>query len=76
MGTPKSLLSRLEKELLDKPWEQVHEGMAVKLLEREDELYAQARSEQRQKKESAMRRRNLRRWCMDSTASRDAPGSG
>ncbi len=27
VGTPKTLLGKMEKELLDKPWEQVHEGM-------------------------------------------------
>jgi hypothetical protein len=59
VGTPKHLLSKLEKDLVDKPWEQVHEGMHVKLLKREDELYVQARSSQRQKKETAMRRRKL-----------------
>jgi hypothetical protein len=59
VGTPKSLLTKLEKELLEKPWEQVHEGMAVKLLEKEGELYVQARSDQRQKKETAMRRRKF-----------------
>jgi transposase len=60
VGTPKALLSKLEKDLIDKPWETVHEGMQVKLLEREGELYVQARSSQRQKKENAMRRRKLR----------------
>ena len=60
VGTPKHLLSKLEKDLIDKPWEKVHEGMNVKLLEREGELYVQARSSQRQKKENAMRRRKLR----------------
>jgi transposase len=60
VGTPKALLSKLEKELLDKPWEQVHEGMAVKLLEQEGELYVLARSGDRQKKENAIRRRKLK----------------
>ena len=59
VGTPKSLLPKLEQELLAKPWEQVHEGMAVKLLEKEGELYVQAKSDDRQKKETAMRRRKL-----------------
>jgi hypothetical protein len=27
VGTPKHLLKEMEKDLLDKPWEQVHEGM-------------------------------------------------
>ena len=61
VGTPKTLLSQLEKELLEKPWEQVHEGMKVKLLEKDGELYVQASSQQRQKKETAMRRRKLKK---------------
>jgi transposase len=60
VGTPRSSLSKLEKDLIQRPWEQVHEGMSVKLLEREDELYVQARSNDRQKKENAMRRRRLK----------------
>ena len=59
---PRHLLSKLEKDLIDKPWEPVHEGMNVKLLEREGELYVQARSSQRQKKENAMCRRKLAAW--------------
>ena len=54
VGTPKSLLAKLERELLDKPWEAVHAGMAGKLLEKEGELYVQAKSNDRQKKETAM----------------------
>jgi transposase len=60
VGTPKALLNKLEKDLIDKPWEAVHEGMSVKLLEHDDELYVQARSSDRQKKENAMRRRKLK----------------
>lgn len=60
VGTPKALLSKLEKDLLERPWEAVHDGMSVKLLEHEGELYVQARSVDRQKKENAMRRRKLR----------------
>jgi len=41
-------------------WAQVHEGMSVKLLRQDGELYVQARSGQRQQKENAMRRRKLR----------------
>jgi len=59
VGTPKSLLSRYERELADKPWEAVHEGMRVKLLEREGELYVLAQSRDRQKKENAIRRRKF-----------------
>jgi transposase len=61
VGTPRSALDKLEKSLLDKLWEIVHEGMAVKLLEQEHELYVQARSGARQKKENAMRRRKLKK---------------
>lgn len=60
VGTPRALLSKLEKQLVGKPWEQVHEGMQVKLLEQEKELYVLARSEARQQKENAMRRRKLK----------------
>jgi hypothetical protein len=60
VGTPRSLLSKMEKELIDKPWEQVHEGVRVKLLEQDHELYVLARSADRQKKEEAIRRRKLK----------------
>ncbi len=60
VGTPRSLLSKLEQKLLDQPWEPVHEGMAVKLLPQDGELYVQAKSQDRQKKEQAMRRRKLK----------------
>lgn len=60
VGTPRSLLSRMEQDLVDRPWEQVHEGVQVKLLEQENELYVLARSVDRQKKEQAMRRRKLK----------------
>lgn len=61
VGTPKSMLNKLEKQLVDRPWEQVHEGVQVKLLEQERELYVLAQSADRQKKEQAMRRRKLKR---------------
>ena len=61
VGTPKTLLDKLETSLADKPWEAVHEAMEVKLLEQENELYVQARSGDRRKKENAMRRRKLRK---------------
>lgn len=61
VGTPKALFKTLEKPLLEKPWQSVHEGMEVKLLEEENELYVQARSRQRCKKENAMRRRRLKK---------------
>jgi transposase len=61
VGTPKTQLNKLERSFLDKPWESVHEGMQVKLLEQDRELYVQAHSRERQKKENAMRRRKLKK---------------
>lgn len=60
VGTPKRLLSKMEKDLVGKTWEQVHDGVQVKLLEQENELYVLARSDDRRKKEQAMRRRKLK----------------
>ena len=39
VGTPKGRLTRLEKHLVDKPWRQAREGVEVKLLEQDDDLY-------------------------------------
>jgi transposase len=61
VGTPKSLLGKMEKDLLEKPWEQVHNGVRVKLLERDKEMYVLAQSDDRRKKENAMRRRKLKK---------------
>jgi len=61
VGTPKGRLTKLEKDLADLPWEQVREGVEVKLLPREGELFVLAQSRDRVAKERAMRRRRLRR---------------
>ena len=60
VGTPKGRLSRLEKQLLAKPWQQARPGIAVKLLAEGDELYVFAESIDRVSKERAMRRRQLK----------------
>ena len=60
VGTPKGRLSQLEAELSGRPWEQIREGVEVKLLPREGELYVFAKSRDRIHKERAMRRRRLR----------------
>jgi hypothetical protein len=59
VGTPKSSLEKLEAALVDRPWQEVHEGMRVKLIERADELYVLAESGARRAKENAIRRRRL-----------------
>ena len=60
VGTPRSLLDRMTPGLADRPWEEVHEGMQVKLEARDGELYVLAQSEDRRRKENAMRRRRLK----------------
>jgi len=61
VGTPRHQLRKLEQQLVERPWEQVHERVRVKLLEQEDELYVLAKSVDRQQKEQAIRRRKLKR---------------
>jgi hypothetical protein len=64
VGTPKGRLTRLEKHLVDKPWRKAREGVEVKLLEQDDDLYVFAQSADRINKERAMRRRQLKRlWA-------------
>jgi transposase len=60
VGTPKGRLSKLEKTLLGLPWHAVREGVDVKLLPQEQELYVLAQSHARINKERAMRRRKLK----------------
>jgi len=60
VGTPKGRLGKLEKELLDKPWQQARPGVTVKLLPQEGELYVLACSADRVAKERSMRRRQLK----------------
>jgi transposase len=60
VGTPKGRLSRYEKELLEQPWQAVREGVQVKLLSQDGELYVLAESKDRVNKERAMRQRQLK----------------
>src|SRR6266581_804467 len=57
VGTPKGRLTKYEKRLMELPWQKVREGVEVKLLKEEKELYVLAQSEDRRKKERGMRRR-------------------
>lgn len=64
VGTPKGRLSRLEKDLLGKPWQSARPGVQVKLLPQHNELYVFAESADRVAKERAMRQRQLKRlWA-------------
>jgi transposase len=63
VGTPKGRLTKLEKALLKLPWQAVREGVDVKLLPKEAELYVLAKSDARILKERGIRRRKLR-WLL------------
>ncbi len=59
VGTPKGRMRQHEKKWLDLPWLKVRDSVEVKLYEHEEELYVLARSDGRQAKENAMRRKRL-----------------
>lgn len=61
VGTPKGRLTRYEQELLEVPWQKVREGVEVKLLPQEGEVYVLAQSTDRVHKERAIRRRQLKK---------------
>ena len=61
VGTPKGRVHQHERKWLDLPWQQVRESVQVKLYEHEGELYVLAKSEGRQAKENAIRRKRLAR---------------
>ena len=44
VGTPRGRLTKLEKALAAKPWEDVRENVRVELIEQEQETYVFARS--------------------------------
>src|SRR5262245_40505296 len=47
VGTPKGRLSKLEDDLLERPWQSVRPGVEVKVLPQENELYLFAQSRDR-----------------------------
>jgi transposase len=57
VGTPRGRLSQYEEKLTQMPWQVVREGVSVKLLAEDSELYVLAQSKDRVNKERAMRRR-------------------
>ena len=62
VGTPKGRLGKLEKRLLEQPWQQAREGVDVKLLPEDGETYVLARSRDRAGKERSMRNRRIRKY--------------
>jgi transposase len=61
VGTPKGRLTRYEKALTDMPWHKVKDGVDVKLLPEDNEVYILARSRDRIHKERSIRQRQLKR---------------
>ena len=70
VGTPKGRINKHEKKWLDLPWQQVRDSVQVKLYQHEGELYVLARSDGRQAKEIAMRRKRLARFLRKLRAMR------
>lgn len=60
VGTPKGRLNHYEQQLSQKPWQEARQGVAVKLLPQESELYVLAQSASRTAKERGIRRRQLK----------------
>ena len=62
VGTPKGRLNKLERSFLAEPWARVREGVDVKRLSVDGDVYVLAQSAARVDKERAMRRRRLGRY--------------
>jgi transposase len=60
VGVPKGRLTRLERDLVGKSWQEARPGVEVKLLPQDGELYVFAQSLDRVAKERSMRRRQLK----------------
>ena len=61
VGTSRAKVKQYEKQWLELPWQKVRDSVAVKLFAKEGELYVLTKSEGRQAKENAIRRKKLAR---------------
>ena len=61
VGTSRTKVKQYEKKWLELPWQKVRASVEVKLFAEEGELYVLAKSEGRQAKEIAIRRKKLAR---------------
>jgi transposase len=61
VGAPKSRIKKHEQKWLDLPWRKVRDSVEVKLFEQDGETYVLAKSEGRQAKEIAIRRKRIAR---------------
>lgn len=65
VGTPRSQLKAYEQKLLSAEWQQISPAVQVQLLPAGEETFVLARSEDRAKKEQAMRGRQVRGLMRD-----------
>ena len=75
VGTPRSKIQQYERQWLELPWQKVRDSVEVKLFREGGELYVLAKSEGRQAKERAMRRKKLARLLWKLHAMRLHPPS-
>src|SRR5260221_1145858 len=61
VGTSRAKVKQYEKKWLELPWQKVRESVEVKLFAQDGELYVLAKSQGRQAKEMAIRRKKLAR---------------
>jgi hypothetical protein len=64
VGTPKGRLNKLEKSFLNESWAKVRDGVQVKRLATDEDVYVLAQSDARIGKERGMRRKRLRRYIV------------
>jgi transposase len=66
VGTPRARVKATRDQWESQPWHKVRDTVAVKLFKENDELYVVARSDGRQQKEIAIRRKKLARllWTL------------
>jgi len=78
VGTPKAMLKRFERHLMECDWHEVQEGVEVRLVPAPDgqETFILARSRDRRVKEAAMHQRFLVRMESGLERLRAAAGSG
>jgi transposase len=62
VGTPKGRLTKLEQAFLNRPWAKVRDGVQVKRLATDEDVYVLAQSDARIGKERGMRSKRLRRY--------------
>ena len=62
VGTPKGRLNKLEQSFLGQPWAKVRDGVQVKRLATDEDVYVLAQSDARIGKERGMRCKRLRRY--------------